>query len=130
MCGIEERAWGLRLDSCWVPGLLYCLLSLVGSVLNAFFFSLKVVSKPKAATYAFDFRFITNGSCFNPTPIPAAQTPTSKLNKTCVLQGLKHDVRVKALSIALLCDPYSRVVFSCVQFIQVIEFHAEYITAL
>ena len=94
------------------------------------FFSLKVVSKPKAATYAFDFRFITNGSCLNPTPIPAAQTPTSKLNKTCVLQGLKHDVRVKALSIALLCDPYSRVVFSCVQFIQVIEFHAEYITAL
>ena len=113
-----------------MPGLLFCLLSLVGSVLNAFFFSLKVVSKPKAATYAFDFRFITNGSCFNPTPIPAAQTPTSKLNKTCVLQGLKHDVRVKALSIALLCDPYSRVVFSCVQFIQVIEFHAEYITAL
>ena len=112
-----------------MPGLLYCLLSLVGSVLNAFF-SLKVVSKPKAATYAFDFRFITNGSCFNPTPIPAAKTPTSKLNKTCVLQGLKHDVRVKALSIALLCDPYSRVVFSCVQFIQVIEFHAEYITAL
>lgn len=130
MCGIEERAWGLRLDSHWVPELLFCLLSLVGSVLNAFFFSLKVVSKPKAATYAFDFRFITNGSCFNPTPIPAAQTPTSKLNKTCVLQGLKHDVRVKALSIALLCDPYSRVVFSCVQFIQVIEFHAEYITAL
>lgn len=53
---------------------------------ECFFFSLKVVSKPKAATYAFDFRFITNGSCFNPTPIPAAQTPTSKLNKTCVLQ--------------------------------------------
>lgn len=130
MCGIEERAWGLRLDSYWVPGLLFCLLSLVGSVLNALFFSLKVVSKPKAATYAFDFRFITNGSCLNPTPIPAAQTPTSKLNRTCVLQGLKHDVRVKALSIALLCDPYSRVVFSCVQFIQVIEFHAEYITAL
>ena len=129
MRGIEERTWGLRLDSCWVPGLLFCSLSLVGSVLNAFF-SLKVVSKPKAATHAFDFRFITNGSCLNPTPIPAAQTPTSKLNKTCVLQGLKDDFRVKALFIALLCDPYSRVVFSCVQFIQVIEFHAEYITAL
>ena len=39
MCGIEERAWGLRLDSYWVPELLFCSLSLVGSVLNAFFFS-------------------------------------------------------------------------------------------
>lgn len=94
------------------------------------YFSLKVVLKPKAATSAFDFRFITNGSCLNPTPIPAAQTLTSKINKTCVLQGLKHDFRVEVLSIALLCDPYSRVVFSCVQFIQVIEFHAEYIAAL
>lgn len=39
MRGMEERTWGLRLDSYWVPGLLFCSLSLVGSVLNALFFS-------------------------------------------------------------------------------------------